>query len=159
MGVNVCHACGGSSLQLVYVLLKSQSFTVLEQMYCIQFRWEVYVHVYTGSEKHEEECPYILISHNIEERCWSTLVSTIDQARFVFAQLMMFHWYFLYWPCFFLLSLIAFATYLTIGHAGWLLVKVGVDIKGRWDQDNNFWVSNSLECSSLVRSRSSPPAI
>lgn len=41
MGVNVCHACGGSSLQLVYVLRKSQSFTVLEEKYCIHFRWEV----------------------------------------------------------------------------------------------------------------------
>ena len=63
IGVNVCHACGGSSLQLVYVLRKSQSFTVLEEKYCIHFRWEV---THTCSEQHEEECSYIHISHDIE---------------------------------------------------------------------------------------------
>ena len=51
----MCHACGGSSLQLVYVLLKSQSFTVLEE-YTVQMRGTyMYIHAVRN------ECSYTCI--------------------------------------------------------------------------------------------------
>ena len=34
---------------------------------------------------------------------------------------------------------------LAIGLAGQSLVKVGAEIKGHWDREDHFWVSNSSE--------------
>ena len=52
---------------------------------------------------------------------------------------------------FLLLSLVAFATSLLANQAKAIACKVGAEIKGRWNQEDNSWVSNSSESTSLSR--------